>query len=178
MTAQNMGRKILVEAGHEVTCVSNGAAALKKITEQRPDIVILDVYMPGYTGLEVCQRIRETRDLARTPVLLSVGKLEPFSKEDAQRVRAAALIVKPFEATELVSTISRIGEFVEPRRDPKSKSESGTKSKLPERGEDMPSPTVKSPKPVTSRAEVIPAMPVETKSSPAPGNMAEFEVIA
>jgi hypothetical protein len=86
--------------------------------------------------------------------------------------------VKPFEATELVSTISRIGEFVEPRRDPKSKSESGTKSKLPERAEEMPSPTVKSPKSVMSRAEIIPAMPVETKSPTAPGNMAEFEVIA
>jgi CheY-like chemotaxis protein len=129
MTAQNMGRKILSEAGHDVICVSNGAAAIKKITEQRPDVVILDVYMPGYTGLEVCQRIRETRDTARMPVLLSVGKLEPFSKEDAQRVRAAALIVKPFEATELVSTISRIAEFVEPRRDSKSKAEPRSKQR-------------------------------------------------
>ncbi len=53
VTAQNMGKKILSEAGHEVVCVSNGAAALKKVSEQEPDLVILDIYMPGYSGLEV-----------------------------------------------------------------------------------------------------------------------------
>jgi len=54
VTAQNMGKKILTEAGYEVVAVSNGAAAVKKIAEQKPDIIILDIYMPGYSGLEVC----------------------------------------------------------------------------------------------------------------------------
>ena len=52
-TAQNMGKKILTEAGYEVVAVSNGAAAVKKIAEHKPDMIVLDVYMPGYTGLEV-----------------------------------------------------------------------------------------------------------------------------
>ena len=75
MTAQNMGKKILADAGFDVTAVSNGAAAVKKIEEMKPDIIILDVYMPGYTGLEVCERVRTSDQ--RTPVLLTVGKLEP-----------------------------------------------------------------------------------------------------
>ncbi len=58
MTAQNMGKKILSEAGYDVVAVSNGAAAVKKIAEQKPDIIILDVYMPGYSGLEVCEKVR------------------------------------------------------------------------------------------------------------------------
>src|SRR5499425_3177483 len=70
VTAQNMGRRILADAGYEVITVSNGSAALKKISEQRPDLIVLDVYMPGYGGLEVCQRIKETQDTARIPVLL------------------------------------------------------------------------------------------------------------
>ena len=45
MTAQNMGRKILAESGYDVTTVSNGAAAVKKIAEVKPDLVILDIYM-------------------------------------------------------------------------------------------------------------------------------------
>jgi CheY-like chemotaxis protein len=112
VTAQNMGKKILAEAGHEITTVSNGAAAMKKISETRPDLIILDIYMPGYTGLEVCQRVKESRDIARTPVLLTVGKLEPFKKEDARRVRAEAVVVKPFEASELLAAVNKIAEYV------------------------------------------------------------------
>ena len=111
VTAQNMGKKILSEAGHEVVCVSNGAAALKKVSEQEPDLVILDIYMPGYSGLEVCQRLKEGPATANLPVVLTVGKLEPFRKEDAQRVRAEALIVKPFEASELAAAVGRFGEI-------------------------------------------------------------------
>ncbi len=111
VTAQNMGKKILSEAGHEVTCVSNGAAALKKASEQGPDLVILDIYMPGYSGLEVCQRLKENPATAGLPIVLTVGKLEPFRKEDAQRARAEALIVKPFEASELAAAVARFGEI-------------------------------------------------------------------
>ncbi len=75
VTAQNMGRKILADAGYEVIAVNNGSAALKKIAELKPDLVILDVYMPGYSGLEVCQRLKESQETARIPVLLTVGKL-------------------------------------------------------------------------------------------------------
>ena len=112
VTAQNMGKKILGEAGHEVLAVSNGAAALKKINEERPDLIILDIYMPGYTGLEVCQRVKESREISRTPVLLTVGKLEPFKKEDARRVRAEGVVVKPFEASELMAAVNKIAEYV------------------------------------------------------------------
>jgi CheY-like chemotaxis protein len=118
VTAQNMGRKILADAGYEVIAVNNGSAALKKIAELKPDLVILDVYMPGYSGLEVCQRLKESQDTARIPVLLSVGKLEPFKPEEAQRVRADGYIVKPFEASELLSALSKLEDKVVPRAEP------------------------------------------------------------
>ena len=118
VTAQNMGRKILADAGYEVIAVNNGSAALKKIAELKPDLVILDVYMPGYSGLEVCQRLRESQETARIPVLLSVGKLEPFKPEEAQRVRADGFIVKPFEASELLSALSKLEDKVVPRAEP------------------------------------------------------------
>jgi CheY-like chemotaxis protein len=118
VTAQNMGRKILADAGYEVIAVNNGSAALKKIAELKPDLVILDVYMPGYSGLEVCQRLKESQETARIPVLLSVGKLEPFKPEEAQRVRADSYIVKPFEASELLSALSKLEDKVVPRAEP------------------------------------------------------------
>jgi CheY-like chemotaxis protein len=110
-----MGRKILADAGYEVITVNNGSAALKKIAETKPDLIVLDVYMPGYSGLEVCQRLKEVKETARIPVLLTVGKLEPFKPEEARRVRAEGYIVKPFEASELLSALSKLEDRVVPR---------------------------------------------------------------
>ena len=112
VTAQNMGRRILTDAGYELVTVNNGSAALKKIAELKPDIVVLDVYMPGYGGLEVCQRIKESPDTARIPVLLTVGKLEPFKPDEARRVGADAFIVKPFEATELLTALTKLEDKI------------------------------------------------------------------
>ena len=114
VTAQNMGRKILADAGYDVTTVNNGSAALKKIGEHKPDLIVLDVYMPGYSGLEVCQRLKDAGETARIPVLLTVGKLEPFKPEEAKRVRADGFIVKPFEASELLSAMSKLEDKVVP----------------------------------------------------------------
>jgi CheY-like chemotaxis protein len=115
VTAQNMGRKILADAGYEVTTVNNGSAALKKINEIKPDLIVLDVYMPGYSGLEVCQRLKEAQETARIPVLLTVGKLEPFKPEEAKRVRADSYIVKPFEASELLTALTKLEDKIVPR---------------------------------------------------------------
>lgn len=114
LTAQNMGKKILTDAGYEVIAVSNGAQAMKKIVGERPDMVVLDVYMPGYSGLEVCERMRNSRETAQTPVLLSVGKMEAFKAEEASRVRADGVIIKPFEATELLATLKKLAESLSP----------------------------------------------------------------
>jgi twitching motility two-component system response regulator PilH len=108
VTAQNMGRKILTDAGYEVITVNNGSAALKKIGEAKPDLIVLDVYMPGYSGLEVCFRIKDSRETSGIPVLLTVGKLEPFKQDEARRARADAFIVKPFEASELLAALSKL----------------------------------------------------------------------
>ena len=118
VTAQNMGRKILTDAGYEVITVNNGSAALKKIAEHKPDLIVLDVYMPGYSGLEVCQRIKEKAETARIPVLLTVGKLEPFKPEEARRARADAFVVKPFEASELLAALTKLEDKVIPQPEP------------------------------------------------------------
>jgi CheY-like chemotaxis protein len=114
VTAQNMGRKILTDAGYDVVTVNNGSAALKRVAELKPDLIVLDVYMPGYSGLEVCARLKDAPDTSRIPILLTVGKLEPFKPEEATRVRADAFIVKPFEASELLSALTRLEDRMVP----------------------------------------------------------------
>jgi CheY-like chemotaxis protein len=115
VTAQSMGRRILTEAGYEVLTVNNGSAALKKVAEQPPDLLVLDVYMPGYGGLEVCQRLKNASETAAIPVLLTVGKLEPFKAEEARRVQADSYLVKPFEASELIAAIIKLEDKIVPK---------------------------------------------------------------
>lgn len=109
MTAQKMGKEILTGAGYEVIAVSNGAAAAKKLAE-KPDICVLDIIMPGYTGIEVAEKIRAAAETAKTPVLLTVGKMEHFEQKDVQRVGADGVIVKPFEATDLLTAVQKLAE--------------------------------------------------------------------
>ncbi len=130
VTAQNMGRKILADAGYDVVTVNNGSAALKRITEIKPDLIVLDVYMPGYSGLEVCQRLKDAAETAHIPVLLTVGKLEPFKPEEARRVKADAHIVKPFEASELLTTLTRLEDRMVPQPEGNTDADTGWKSRL------------------------------------------------
>src|SRR5690348_2511911 len=109
-----MGKKILSEAGHEVVTVSNGAAAAKKIAEIKPELVLLDVFMPGYSGLELCEKLRSAAETSKIPVLLTVGRMEPYNAQDGARVKADGVIVKPFEATDLTAAVDRIAEKVKP----------------------------------------------------------------
>ena len=148
VTAQNMGRRILTDAGYEVITVNNGSAALKKIHENHPDLVILDVYMPGYGGLEVCQRLKESGETMRIPVLLSVGKMEPFKADEAKRVRADAHIVKPFEASELLAALAKLEDRIVPHADSWSR-----KSKKPSFWHDDEVPAAKPETSVAAAAQ-------------------------
>ncbi len=121
VTAQNMGRRILSEAGYDVLTVNNGSAALKKIAELKPDLVILDVYMPGYGGLEVCQRLKDSPETSHIPVLLTVGKLEPFRADEASRVHADAHLVKPFEASELLTALTKLEDKIVPQAESRAR---------------------------------------------------------
>jgi CheY-like chemotaxis protein len=126
VTAQNMGRKILADAGYDVATVNNGSAALKRVADFKPDLIVLDVYMPGYSGLEVCQRLKDSDETAQIPILLSVGKLEPFKPEEARRVGADAHIVKPFEASELLTAITRLEDRMVPQKSGESDASADT----------------------------------------------------
>jgi CheY-like chemotaxis protein len=108
--AQNMGKKILCDAGFAVTTASNGLEAIRKIADAVPDVAILDIFMPGYTGLEVCQKLRASAATAHLPVILTVGKLEPYRPEDGAQVQSNAVIVKPFVASELIAAVRSVAQ--------------------------------------------------------------------
>ena len=64
-------------AGYDVLKASSGAEALAKVAEQPPDLIVLDVEMPGLNGYEVCSKLKENRAMSEIPVVLFTAKGEP-----------------------------------------------------------------------------------------------------
>jgi CheY-like chemotaxis protein len=86
----------LKEAGVEVVAVGNGEAAVRKIAETKPDLVLADIFMPVRSGYEVCEFVKQDPRFANVPVVLLIGAFDPFDEREAQRVKADAILKKPF----------------------------------------------------------------------------------
>jgi CheY-like chemotaxis protein len=93
---QKMVGLALKDHGIEVVAVGNGEAAVRKIADIRPDLVLADVFMPVRNGYEVCKYVKENPSLAHIPVILLVGAFDPLDEQEAQRVGADGVLKKPF----------------------------------------------------------------------------------
>jgi CheY-like chemotaxis protein len=93
---QKMVGLALKDHGIEVIAVGNGEAAVRKISDLRPDLVLADVFMPVRNGYEVCKYVKDDSSLAHIPVILLVGAFDPLDEQEAQRVGADGVLKKPF----------------------------------------------------------------------------------
>ncbi|HKV23836.1 MAG TPA: response regulator [Candidatus Acidoferrum sp.] len=93
---QKMVGLALKDQGIDVVAVGNGEAAVRKISDVRPDLVLADVFMPVRNGYEVCQYVKGDDSLAHIPVILLVGAFDPLDEQEAQRVGADGVLKKPF----------------------------------------------------------------------------------
>jgi CheY-like chemotaxis protein len=93
---QKMVGLALKDQGIDVVAVGNGEAAVRKISDIRPDLVLADVFMPVRNGYEVCQYVKTDPTLAHIPVILLVGAFDPLDEQEAQRVGADGVLKKPF----------------------------------------------------------------------------------
>jgi CheY-like chemotaxis protein len=86
----------------------DGIEAYEKVKQERPDLVILDVMMPGMSGYEVCKRIKTNPDIADTKVLILTAKGQISDKEAAWEALADFYLAKPFSPTVLFSMVEEI----------------------------------------------------------------------
>jgi CheY-like chemotaxis protein len=93
---QKMVGLALKDHGIEVVAVGNGEAAVRKICDIHPDLVLADVFMPVRNGYEVCEYVKDDPALKHIPVILLVGAFDPLDEQEAQRVRADGVLKKPF----------------------------------------------------------------------------------
>lgn len=96
---------LLTEEGYEVFTADNGIDGLRLIEEKLPDLVILDVMMPGMDGLQVTQRIRSTMNL---PIIILSAKGETADRVVGLDVGADDYLAKPFEPSELLARVRSV----------------------------------------------------------------------
>ena len=93
--------RTLQRAGHEVIVSYRGADALQAAQERHPDLIVLDIRMPGLNGIEVCRLLRGSPGLSRVPVLFLSAKSEVADRLEGFEAGADDYITKPFDLREL-----------------------------------------------------------------------------
>ncbi len=92
-------------AGHQVITAYDGDTALRRFEEEAPDLVLLDLAMPGRDGVDVCREIRKT---SRTPIIVLTGEADELAKVEALDAGADDYVTKPFGRQELLARIRAV----------------------------------------------------------------------
>src|SRR5947199_2730564 len=98
----------LERAGYEVTLAYDGAEALEKVREIRPDLVILDVMMPGLTGFEVLRHLKEDPETEPIPVIMLTARSEADDALEGYDQGAQWYLGKPIDPNELLNSVNNV----------------------------------------------------------------------
>lgn len=100
----------LRSVGYVVGIAVDGEKGLDAVESMRPDLIILDLYLPKVSGEEVCKKVRESFDdqISRIPIIMVTAKDSVADRIVGKVIGASAYITKPFEFAELVEEIKRI----------------------------------------------------------------------
>lgn len=97
----------LEACGYRVVMATHGMAGIEAAKKGRPDLILLDILMPGMDGLEVCRQLRADADFRDTPIILLTASTDPGLGEEGTRAGATLVMRKPFGADVIVETADR-----------------------------------------------------------------------
>lgn len=114
---QELLRFNLEKEGYTVLTAYDGPDALKTIEEKRPDLVVLDVMLPGMDGLEVCSQLRQNPKFRDLPVIMLTAKVEEIDKILGLELGADDYLTKPFSPRELLARIKARLRRIKPQEE-------------------------------------------------------------
>ena len=94
--------------GHIATIVNDSTKAIELAGSVRPDLITLDLMMPGLSGFDLCELLHQDPNFAKIPILIISARDDSASKERAMRAGAKAYMTKPFDADELMQKIKEL----------------------------------------------------------------------
>jgi len=98
----------LEKKGYQIITASDGLEGLRKAREEHPDLIILDVMLPGLDGYEVCHQLRQKPETATLPILMISAKAHQDDKDIALRVGADDYLTKPVEPSTIVARVESL----------------------------------------------------------------------
>ncbi len=101
-------QKRLQSAGYEVITATNGRDGLKLARAENPDLVILDLILPGMGGYEVCSFLKRDKRFSHIPVIILTARSQEKDIEEGNRAGADAYFTKPFNPEELIKKIEEL----------------------------------------------------------------------
>src|SRR5262245_2024482 len=101
-------KQSLETSGFEVHGFSNTATIISKAEQMKPDLFLLDIMVPGSSGIDVCQRIRRHPSLAKTPVIFLTAKASEQERVSGLELGADDYITKPFSPREMVARVKAV----------------------------------------------------------------------
>src|SRR3954468_13263333 len=108
VTIQRVIELTFADEAIKVVAVSDGDQAITRIEADPPDIVLVDIGMPGRTGYEVAQHIKESPRLKHIPVLLLTGAFEPVDQAKATAAGCDGVLAKPFEPQLVIARVKEL----------------------------------------------------------------------
>jgi CheY-like chemotaxis protein len=108
--AQRMGERILSDEGFEVVTVTTAEAALIRLDDVDPDVVVADTVMPGRNGFDICYYLKISPRHKHVRVILTAGVLDALDEAQVRRVEADGTLRKPFEASALLAAVRPLAE--------------------------------------------------------------------
>ena len=98
----------LKNAGFNVVCAHDGTEALEMAKSEKPDLLITDYHMPGLSGLEVCQRMREQPELLKLPAIMLSARGYHLTEAELKQSGISQMISKPFSPRQLLATVNEV----------------------------------------------------------------------
>ena len=99
-------KRMFFEEAYTIYACSNGTDGVKVAEEEQPDVILLDVMMPGINGYEACKRLKKNSSTQNIPVIMLTGNNESSEKIKGFRNGAADYITKPFDQAELLARVA------------------------------------------------------------------------
>lgn len=101
--------QVLTKSGYQVVAAENGEQGVQKAKSEMPDLIVMDVVMPGMNGYQACRTINRDDATKHIPVILCTSKDQETDKIWGLRQGAKAYLVKPVDQNELLQKISALG---------------------------------------------------------------------
>lgn len=108
VTITELMKALVKMEGHEPTTVNDSLQAMEVAYSVKPDLITLDLMMPGLTGFELCELMKKDPKFAAIPIVIVSARDDTESKEKAMEAGATAYITKPFGMDELIGTINEL----------------------------------------------------------------------